>query len=169
MSKLLLLCSLLVMASCAKPMADHAIRKGQTSTLYLVRHAEKADDGTPDPDLTEDGLSRAARLATILSDKNIEYIFSSDYKRTQQTAAPLADRLGLDVRSYDPGDFSTLITFIDDHPGNVLVVGHSNSTPSLCNALIGEERYASFDESDYGNLIIVTYGTKKSKVTIERF
>ena len=45
--------------------------------IYLVRHAEKAKDETSDPPLTQEGIDRAQRLAEILSDKEIDFIFSS--------------------------------------------------------------------------------------------
>jgi broad specificity phosphatase PhoE len=54
--------------------------------LYLVRHAEKQADGSRDPELTEAGTHRADNLAGWFEDKNISDIWSSDYKRTRDTA-----------------------------------------------------------------------------------
>ena len=71
-------------------------------SIYLVRHAEKQADGTANPSLTKQGLQRANNLAQQLKDKNIVAVYSTSYNRTQQTAAPLAKLLGLDVQTYDP-------------------------------------------------------------------
>lgn len=144
--------------------SDAQAKNNMTTILYLARHAEKADDGTSDPDLTKEGVLRAKRLSEILEHENISHIFSSNYKRTIQTASPLAEVLGLEIEIYDPGDFSSLLAFIDEHPGsNLLIVGHSNTTPDLCNTLIEENKYDQFDESDYGNLIkVVLKGELKS-------
>ncbi len=73
-------------------------------TIFLVRHAERADTapGTSptmaaDPDLSDAGRARADSLATALKDAKITAIYATEFKRTQQTAAPLAKALGLTV------------------------------------------------------------------------
>jgi broad specificity phosphatase PhoE len=58
------------------------------STIFVVRHAEKAD-ATKDPDLSEAGRARAEALAKALRDAKIAAIYATEFKRTQQTAAPL--------------------------------------------------------------------------------
>ncbi len=65
----------------------------QTS-IFIVRHAEKAD-ATKDTDLSEAGRSRADILAKTLRDAGITAIYTSEFKRTQETAAPLAKALGI--------------------------------------------------------------------------
>ncbi len=74
-------------------------------TVFLVRHAERADSspGTSptmaaDPDLSAAGRARADHLAEALKDAKITAIFATEFKRTQQTAAPLAKALGLTVK-----------------------------------------------------------------------
>src|SRR5438094_8272600 len=58
--------------------------------VVIVRHAEKATDGGRDPDLSLAGRARADELARILKDSGITAIFTSEFKRTQETAAPTA-------------------------------------------------------------------------------
>jgi hypothetical protein len=70
-------------------------------SLVLVRHAEKAAESA-DPPLSAAGRERALRLADRLEAMGIEAVWSSDYRRTRATAIPLASRLGLEVRAYDP-------------------------------------------------------------------
>lgn len=126
------------------------------TTIVLVRHAEKAF-GT-DPDLTEAGHDRAQRLAEMLAGTELAAIYSSDYKRTRQTAKPVADRMELPVKIYD---HHYLLTFAGQlrrrHPGEtVLVVGHSNTTPELVGMLDRNRDYPRIPETDYSYLYVVT-------------
>ncbi len=156
---LLIVTLLLVSCSTSKNKADADITQ-----IFLVRHAEKADDGTRNPPLTDIGHKRAASLSNLLRDEDINQVFSSDYKRTKQTALPTANRLGLRVQIYDPRDPAALSDQLTALKGqNILVVGHSNSTPTLANTILGEDRYMQYDESAYNNLIVITVdGLKKT-------
>ena len=83
-------------------------------TIVLVRHAERADAGTPapagaDPELSPAGRTRAATLARVLADAKITAIFTTELKRTQQTAEPLAQVLGLSVTTVPSGQTAALI------------------------------------------------------------
>lgn len=135
------------------------IKKSETATvIYLVRHAEKAKEGGRDPLLTRVGTARAERLKDILLNAGIEEIYSTDYKRTQLTAAPLADATGKTIQSYNP---SELVTFANQLKSNskgkrILVSGHSNTTPTLTNALLKEEKFPMLDETQYDHLFVVT-------------
>ena len=104
--------------------------------LFLVRHAEKVADGSSDPGLTAVGKQRAVNLAGLLRSAGIERIFSSDYRRTLETARPLAAALGLEIEVYDPRDLEGLAGRLLALEQNALVVGHSDTTPDLV-ALIG--------------------------------
>jgi len=124
--------------------------------IFLVRHAEKASDGTKDPPLTDDGEARARRIAKLLADKNIGKVYSTDYKRTRNTAAPMSAALGIETTIYNPRDTSFYNALREESLSkNILVVGHSNSTPSLTNAIIGEEKFMQLDESVYDQLFQV--------------
>ena len=124
-------------------------------TIFLVRHAEKADDGTRDPDLTGIGKRRAEKLSVILKQFDIQKIYSTDYKRTRQTAQPLASMLGLQVELYDPRG-QKILENLKKEKGSILIVGHSNSTPTLTNAILGEKKYEKLDESVYTKLFILS-------------
>ena len=97
----------------------------QSKSIYLVRHAEKADDGTKDPVLTDAGQQRAKNLAVILSAAGIKKVYATDYQRTQLTAKPLADRLGITVTSYNPSDLTDFAEELKMQTDNVLVVGRT--------------------------------------------
>ncbi len=122
-------------------------------TLYLVRHAEKQDGD--DPALTTAGEARAEALADRLEGEGIEAVWSTDYRRTLATAAPLADRLGVDVQVYDPGNLPAFAKQVWANGETALIVGHSNTTPELA-ALLGGEAGPAIDEaSEYDRLYVI--------------
>ncbi|MCW8924761.1 MAG: histidine phosphatase family protein, partial [Xanthomonadales bacterium] len=123
--------------------------------LYLVRHAEKQADGSRDPALTAQGQQRAVDLATWLKDKNIDDIYSSSYRRTIDTAQPLATELGLLLFAYDPGNQPLLVERLLARQDNALIVGHSNTIPELARMLC-ECEVADMDETEYDRLIVIT-------------
>ena len=110
-------------------------------TVFVVRHAERADGGTTntmmgnDPELSEAGHARAAALAATLKDAGVMAIYATEFKRTQQTAAPLAKALGITVTTVSSKDTPALLERIKAATGNVLVVGHSNSIPDVVKGL----------------------------------
>lgn len=157
------------LASSCKPTAQN--NDSDIHTIYLVRHAEKADDGTKDPPLTEKGENRANALAQLLKDKNIEKIYSTDYKRTRNTAEPLAKLIGVDVEIYQPNDeeFAKSLKEVVKST-NVLVVGHSNSTPTLVNKIMDFEDFKQLDESVYNMLFVITLDNRNNlKVNTETY
>jgi phosphohistidine phosphatase SixA len=134
--------------------------------VFLVRHAERADTtggGAPmmktDPNLSAAGRARARSLATTLKDAGITAIFATEYKRTQQTAAPLARALGVTVVTIPSADTAGLVAKVKSAPGNVLVVGHSNTLPEVIKGL-GVDAPAVVAESEFDKLFIVTRGEK---------
>lgn len=134
------------------------------TTLILIRHAEKGDDGTKDPDLTEVGKQRSIRLMEMLKDQSIDAIYSTKFKRTQQTVAPLAESKNLGVLTYEaskPGDIDAILS--QYRGGSVVICGHSNSIPWTINYLIGKEQFKDFEDKDYENFVVVSV-VEKGKV-----
>ncbi|HSW30193.1 MAG TPA: histidine phosphatase family protein [Longimicrobiales bacterium] len=105
--------------------------------VYLVRHAERAEDGTSDPPISEAGTERARLLGGLLRDAGVTHVHTTDLKRTRQTGAPLAERLGLDFQVYDPKDLPALAARLRATPGRHLVLGHSNTLVPTVEALGG--------------------------------
>ena len=133
-------------------------------TVFLVRHAERADasPGAPpamatDPDLSAAGRARAESLATLLKDAKITAIFTTEFKRTQQTAAPLAKALGLTPTVVSSKSEADLVKRLKAAKGNVLVVGHSNTVPEIIKAL-GVTTPVSIGDDDFDNLFLLTQG-----------
>lgn len=127
------------------------------STFYFVRHAEK-DRSNPDnvdPELNQKGLGRAMHWAEILNEIDIQAVYSTDYERTSMTAAPTVVKKDLMIQYYNPGEIDIAAFKAENLGKNVLVVGHSNTTPDFVNKMIGEQKYASMDDTDNGSLFIV--------------
>ena len=123
------------------------------SEIYLVRHAEKAAGG--DPALTEDGVERANYLAAMLGDDHfIERVFATDTRRTRQTAEPLLRYVDTEIELYDASDLDAVAGMLLGTGVNQLVVGHSNTTPELAEAL-GCGPQEPMPETEYDRLIVV--------------
>jgi len=123
--------------------------------IYLVRHAEKNKSDHDNPELTENGKFRAKNIANMLKNKNISEIYSTRYNRTMQTAQPLAKLLGIDVLFYDPLALEHFAQTILSKPGNILIVGHSNTTPYLVSKLGGDSG-EPINESEYDRVYQLT-------------
>lgn len=126
------------------------------TTIIFVRHAEKVDDSR-DPQLSAEGHLRAGRLAEMLKETPVEAIFSTNYYRTRDTVGPLSTQKGLEIQLYDPRNPSHIATILSENKGKTIVIcGHSNTVPFGVNELLGETRFEALDESDYGNLFIIS-------------
>jgi len=126
------------------------------TTVYVVRHAERADDGTEDdPALSDAGMQRAAHLARMLADVDLDAIYSTAYQRTQQTVGPVAGEHHLKVVAYDDAD--ALAEMIKaEHAGEVvLVAGHSNTVGPITESL-GVREPPMLSDSEYGDVFVVT-------------
>ena len=109
----------------------------EITTYYLIRHAEKEPvaNGNKNPHLSKAGKLRAEKWKKVFQEVSLDNIYSTDFYRTQETAAPLAE---------------------EKNKGKVvLVVGHSNTTPELANKIIGKQHYSQIDESTFGKLYII--------------
>jgi len=129
----------------------------QSPVIFIVRHAERAaiSGRVPfDTSLSETGRERAKALAHELRDAQITAIYTSEYTRTKETAAPLAESLGIRAEVIPADDLRGLLAKLKAARGNVLVVGHSNTVPQLINAL-GVRGRVTIAESDYDNLFVI--------------
>ena len=144
-----------LLAACATP----APRDAVALEVVVVRHAEKLADGGKDPALSEAGRARAQRLAGLLHDAPLVAVYSTDTRRTRETAQPTALAHGLTVKRYDAGisafDFVSQI-LIANPRGAILVVGHSNTAPEIASMLCTCE-VATMDEDEYDRVMRVRF------------
>jgi broad specificity phosphatase PhoE len=127
--------------------------------VVIVRHAEKAASGGNDPELSSAGRARADALARILKDSGITAIFTSEFKRTRETAAPTATSIGVTATVVPATDTDALVSKLHQLNGNALVVGHGDTIPNLIKAL-GINSPVNIPDADYSELLIVTLGDK---------
>jgi broad specificity phosphatase PhoE len=137
-------------------------RASAQKLIFLVRHAERADAGTTpqaDPPLSSAGQARAQKLAAMLADAGITSIVTTELVRTQQTAAPLATKLGVTPETVAADNPTGVVATLKISHGNeiVLVVGHSDTLPAILKAY-GKADVAIAD-SEYDNLFIIVPAT----------
>lgn len=140
--------------------SSFAQERTESTTIILVRHAEK--ETGQDPSLNADGQVRARALRDALLDADVEALFASQFKRTSETVQSLADTLGLsvEIRPLDSSDVpasarAVAAALAEEYRGHTIVIaGHSNTIPVMASALSGVE-IDNLDERDYDNLLIV--------------
>ncbi len=126
--------------------------------VLIVRHAEKIDN-SGDAELSPAGRARAQVLARILRDAHITAIFTSERKRTQATAAPLAKSIGVAPTIVPGKDYTTLVSKLRHAQGAALVVGHGDTIPGIIKAL-GVDTLVQIPDDDYTDLFIIALQEK---------
>jgi len=133
----------------------------QPTQVFVVRHAEKAAEPKDDPAISPDGMARAEALASALAAANIKAIVTSQYRRTQETAAPTARLFGLTpkVLVIKPGGVAAhiddVLAEVRRTTGPVLVVGHSNTVAGIV-AGLSASKPVKLCETSFANLFVVT-------------
>ena len=133
-----------------------------TTTVIFVRHAEKAAEPTNDPGLSPAGQQRVVELIRQLKDADviagIDAVYSTPFRRTEETARPVAEALDLPLNHYDAADTEAIMEHIvKEHKGKIiLVVGHSNTLPALIGNMGASKRVPPIAENEYDNIYIVS-------------
>ena len=154
--------SVLVIALVLAPAIAHAQKM-----VILVRHAERADGGTPppgmtgpaDPLLSAAGETRAQKLAAMLAESGVTAIYTTEFRRTQNTAKPLAAKLGVTAQTVPADDVTGLVGKIKGAKPTdiVFIVGHSNTVPDVIKQLGGPG--VKIGDNEYDNLFILVPAT----------
>ena len=156
--------ALLVCAQACAPAQSARIAPitGAGTTIVVVRHAERSTDHPSDPSISAAGQDRARALSAVLRDAAVTDIYTTHYKRTRQTAEPLAQQLGLTIQER-PINAANSATYAHDLAQEiltrsagkgVLVVGHSNTVPDIVKALSGHAVPAMTD-AEYDHIFVV--------------
>jgi len=126
----------------------------KTTTIYLIRHAEKQDD-TKNTNLSPEGFERAENWKKYFEETQIDAFYSSGFQRARHTCQPMAFSRDIDISIYK-NHLMDLKKIINENKGKtVLIVGHSNRIPTFINTLLGEEKYSEILEPEFGNLYII--------------
>jgi len=126
-------------------------------TIFVVRHAERVEYESPDGVLSEAGEARAQALARLLRDAGITAIYTSDRKRTNQTAQPLAELLHITptiVNGQDQVEATVRLVRARNGDGSVVIVGHSNTVPRFLKAF-GYAGEVTIGEREHDDIFLV--------------
>lgn len=140
----------LALLALAAPGGGTPPAEAQAPSFWVMRHLD-VPAGQQDPDLTDTGRQRAEAVAAELAPHHPAAIYVSTYKRTRQSAAPLAARLGLTPIVYDPADTPALVARVRAGPTPALIVGHSNTVPDIVEQL-GGTRPADIAHDQFGDV-----------------
>ena len=145
----------------------------QTTKIWVVRHAEKdlSDPKDKDPDLSPEGKERAEALAKYLKGEKLDSIFSTNYKRTKLTGYPTADKIGLNIKIYDPATQKAFAQeLIKNAQGKkMLIIGHSNTVQELLVAFGAVKPVKDLTDDDYDYIFLLTLKDDKREVKVERY
>jgi len=162
LKSLIFVCTL-ILTSCINQETKPLSNQEKVSTYYFIRHAEKdrSDTTNKNPHLLEKGKQRAEHWSDVLKNIKFDAVYSTDFNRTIETVLPTATKNNLKIDSYD---FKTIdiSSFLNSTKGkNVLVVGHSNTTPNFVNSILGSKKYNEIEDNNNSNLYIVTVSGEK--------
>ncbi|HSK18003.1 MAG TPA: histidine phosphatase family protein [Longimicrobiales bacterium] len=142
-----------------------------TTTVIVVRHAEKVDDSA-DPVLSDAGNARAEALADALADAGVSAIITTQFERTRRTAAPLGERVGVTptvVAANGRTHVADVAARVRElGPGTVVVVGHSNTVPAIIRELGGPD-VGEIPDSSYDHLFVLTLGEDGVRLIRSRY
>lgn len=155
-------------------LGQQSVNAQKTLKVWVVRHAEKLTDDPKerDPHLSTIGLERAEALKKYLGGERIDSIFSTNYKRTKLTGFPLADKIGINIKTYNPNGQKALAKqLIANAAGKkVLIIGHSNSVLEIIEAFGGERPIKELvEESDYDYIFAITIKGDKVSVKVDHY
>jgi 2,3-bisphosphoglycerate-dependent phosphoglycerate mutase len=155
-------------------MSREAFAQNKKITIILLRHAEKDlldAENTADPNLSAEGRARAQRLLKAIGDYKPLQIYVSEYKRTQQTAAPLAEKRKLAVKSYDTRKLKELAEEISSvrKSRRIVVVGHNTTTPALANLLLKTNQFRPLGENEYDKIWVIRLENGGATVMILKY
>ena len=141
----------------------------EITTFFFIRHAEKdrKNSEEKDPALTDIGIKRAEKWAEIFKEVQFDLIYSSDFKRTRETAQKIAESRNLEIQLYDSGKLNDEEFQKKTKGKTVLVIEHSNTNPKFVNSILGEEKYSDIADEESGSLFILSVspvGVKSSQV-----
>jgi phosphohistidine phosphatase SixA len=150
--------------------AGPTTRNQSAMTVILVRHAEKkiVPPENKDPELSQAGIARAQELVKMFGGSDIKVIYATQYKRTQQTVKPLAEKLGIPITQVDAKKTAELVKQIRSrNAGQVIfIAGHNNSVPEIIAAL-GGPQLPIIPEAEFDNLYILTIQSDRSATLLK--
>ncbi len=174
--------TLLVLATLVEPGVGRPAAK-PPAQIILFRHAEKPDDDN-NPHLSPEGVQRAERLVTFINSNPMLTRFGAPValfatkttkdnngQRTQETVAPLAKALKLEVKTpFTGNDYNKLAKLILRDPAysgkTVLICWNHENIPQLAAALGVKPAPPKWKDKDYDRVYVITY--QRGEVLLQR-
>ena len=127
------------------------------TVYYFIRHAEKdrTDLNNKNPELSQQGKIRALNWLYFFRDIPLEKIYSTNYKRTVQTVKQIAEEKNITISYYSPQNIDIENFKKQNKNMSILVVGHSNTTPTLVNLIIGQNKFKKMDDRDNSSMFVI--------------
>ena len=135
--------------------------RAEPSLVIVVRHAERAAEPKGDPSLSAAGNQRAQLLADTLADAKPTAIITTQFRRTQETALPIAKKFGIEPtviairRDALAAHIEAVVAAVRQLSGVVLVVGHSNTVAEIV-AGLSAAKPMQLCETSFSNIFVVS-------------
>ena len=138
----------------------------KATVIYIVRHGERSTNHPTDPDLSAAGQARALVLKDSLNKVSVAAIYTTNYKRTQQTVAPTAAAKSLTPIIYSPTDLNALAAKVlkDNLNQTILIAGHSNTVLETIEAFNLTRPIPIVNDSEFNYLFKITMKQNKTPV-----
>lgn len=152
---------------------QQSVNAQKTLKVWVVRHAEKitSDPNEKDPELSAEGSQRAEALLKLLKGESIDSIFVTAYKRTKLTAFPLADKVGLAMKTYSPADQKAFAKqLLANAKGKkILIVGHSNTVLDVIESFGAKRPLQEIKDDEYDYVFALTIKDGKAEVKVGHY
>lgn len=151
----------------------------QTFTrIIIIRHAPKivskknGDDSIHKSELglSSEGKRRAEGLANLANEYSVAAIYSTNFKRTKDTVAPLAKKTNLTINlNIKPFDYDNQLNdILQNHSRKtVVIVGHSNTVPGFINHILPERNMPNLEHNAYNDIFFIKYYSSERVELIE--
>jgi 2,3-bisphosphoglycerate-dependent phosphoglycerate mutase len=158
-----------ILVFCVHPsaMAQTTAAVDAPLTIYVVRHAEKDTVDKVNPALSALGEQRAKDLCQAFGKEMPQKVFSTNTRRTLQTAACLEHIPQL----YDPRQLPALVKNVQamDNTTTILVIGHSNTVLETIEAFGAKRPLAQLDDADYDYLFVLRKDKGQWTVEVKQY
>jgi DNA-binding winged helix-turn-helix (wHTH) protein/phosphohistidine phosphatase SixA len=130
--------------------------ESNVTQIYILRHAEKSDSSSKNPNLSSKGIKHANYWKKVLQYVKFDRVLTTDYIRSIKTAKIISGELNIEPEIYHPMSFE-ILKFIQDIQGEkALIIGHSNTIPDMVNRLIDESKYPPMSHENYNLMYLIT-------------
>lgn len=132
-----------------------------TTTVMIVRHAE-VEKGVDNPGLSPAGRLRAKELVRLLGDvdvtDSVDAVFATRWRRTQETAEPLARQVDTVLQIVNPAELEKLQeVLVQEYKGQVvLLVLDATDIQSVVSQMSGSKVLKNIAPGEHDSLYVLS-------------